>query len=1114
MRIFTDWTAATKSLSQPLRALVRSGICLSALLLSVSALHAQNAIQIENANPGTSDWQATNLADDPNSYTNVIEGYASLTSVPRGGQITFFVNVATPGDNFTMSIYRMGWYQGLGGRLVLSIGQLPGVQQTIPTPDPDTGLIECNWSPSYVLNLNSTTDPVSNWVSGVYIVLLTDVSTGPTNGLQRYMVFVVTDPASTSTYYFQCAVNTYQAFNNWGGNSLFDFNSDGSFQATKVSFNRPYQYSYGYDGSGDFLTGWEYDMVRFLEREGYDVTYGTDIDAHENPSLLLSHKALLIIGHTEYWSMAMRTNVIAARDSGEGLGFFGAVECLWQVRFEPSVVNGAADRTMVGYKESATSSSFPGPDPYYAACEGMGVPRNRADCPLVTTEWRESPVNMPENAFVGVMWTDDDPINGDILITDASNPVFDTTGLQNNDTLTGLLGYEVDGLFDNGFQPAGIVTLAASPYTVTDPDPGSATSGVADMTMYKAASGATVFAAATFQFSWGLDDYATELSDGDSLVSPGLQQMTRNVLATLIGDQPPLANPGGPYTGTNLLSIQFDGTGSSAPVGTIVAYQWDFGDGTTATGAQPTHTYLLGGTYTVTLIVTNSQGSRNAATTTATIGGPTSAAIVSLAPASLAFGDQLEGTPSAATTVTVNNAGNAALTVTSVVVTGDYSRVNHCHGSVAAGGSCNVIVTFTPTVTGPDPGSITITDNNDAVTGSTQTIPLSGTGVAPVAGVSPLSLDFPNQLQATTSAPMTFTLTDTGTAALTIASITPSGDFAESDNCAGSVAAPGSGNPNSCTILVTFTPTAMGTRAGSITITDNNNAVNGSTQTVTLSGTGVAPLVSLSSSSLTFSAQSVGTRSSAQTVMLTNTGTAPLTISSITAGGGFSQTNNCGTAVSAGANCAISVTFTPIGAGTSTGTLWIFDSATGSPQSLALSGTGVVFTVGPHPPIVSPRSPSEPVPFEPVGGTSPTPPVTEPISGPGPVSAPAPGPVSAPAPAPPPAPASAASLAPAALTFSAQVVGARSSAQTVTLTNTGNGTLTLTSIATSANFSQTNNCGASVAARSSCTIDVTFAPTAAGSLAGALTISDNSNGVKGSTQTVTLSGTGTDPVVR
>src|SRR5690349_3822583 len=175
-------SAPPKSATLPLAALMSWGIFLATLLFPPSVLRAQNAIQIENAKPGTSSWEATNLANvDEGStgvYSTAIEGYASLTSVNRGGQLTFYVNVSTAGHNFNMKIFRMGWYGGLGARQVINLGTFTGVQQTMPTPDPTTGLIECNWTPTYTLTLDGTTDPASNWVSGIYTVLLTDTTSG------------------------------------------------------------------------------------------------------------------------------------------------------------------------------------------------------------------------------------------------------------------------------------------------------------------------------------------------------------------------------------------------------------------------------------------------------------------------------------------------------------------------------------------------------------------------------------------------------------------------------------------------------------------------------------------------------------------------------------------------------------------------------------------------------------------------------------------------------------------------------------------------------------------------------------------------------------------------
>jgi hypothetical protein len=218
---------------------------------------------------------------------------------------------------------------------------------------------------------------------------------------------------------------------------------------------------------------------------------------------------------------------------------------------------------------------------------------------------------MPEDTFIGVMY-ENDPVDADIVVTDASSWVFATTGLNNGDHLGGLLGYEVDRVFGNA--PAGTQVLAHSPY-LYDGSP-----FYSDMTVYTAASGATVFADGTVQWAWGLDDYNVPTLR-TSRLNRAAQQITRNLLARLINDRPPLANPGGPYTGTVSQAVQFDGSASSDPDGVITVWEWDFGDGTTSADQMPAHTYNMAGTYTVTLVVTDNQGSRNAAFTAATIGG-------------------------------------------------------------------------------------------------------------------------------------------------------------------------------------------------------------------------------------------------------------------------------------------------------------------------------------------------------------------------------------------------------------------------------------------------------------------------------------------------------------
>jgi len=409
-----------------------------------------------------------------------------------------------------------------------------------------------------------------------------------------------------------------------------------------------------------------------------------------------------------------------------------------------------------------------------------------------------------------------------------------------------------------------------------------------------------------------------------------------------------------------------------------------------------------------------------------------------LSTTSLSFANQVSGTTSAPQPVTLSNTGSAPLSITAIVVTGDFAQSNNCGSSLSAGSNCTINVTFTPTATGKRTGNVTITD--DAFN-SPQAVALSGTGVASPPTLSPSSLNFPNQAVGTTGTAQAVTLSNPGIVALSLTSIvfsgTNAGDYAQSNTCGSSVAAGGT-----CTISVTFTPTAGGTRTATLAITDN--ALN-SPQAVGVTGTGTGPAVGLSPSSLTFSLRLVGSTSDPQAVTLTNTGNAPLSISSIVASGDFSRTNTCGSSVGTGSSCTINVTFTPTANGTRTGNLNITDSAWNSPQTVTLTGEGAA-------PIVA--------------------------------------------------------LSPSSLVFPSQLVGTTSASEAVTLNNTGWAWLQISSITASGDFSETNNCGSGVGALSSCTINVTFTPEATGTRTGALTVTDDNNVVAGSTQSVSLTGTG------
>ena len=456
------------------------------------AAQSSNPIVLENNKQGTFDWELSDW-----SAQNVIEGYASKTSVQRGSTISFFVN--TTASRYTIEIFRLGWYNGAGGRRMTNAISRPGVRQTKPTPDATTGLVECRWPTSYTLTIpNTLTDP-TNWASGIYVAKLT-----ANTGQQSYIPFVVRDDTRVAPYMFQSSVTTYQAYNAWGGKSLYAFNSTFGQRAYKVSFNRPYDTGWG---TGDLIndwSGWELNMLRFLEREGYDVTYCTNVDTHNRTAQLNNCKAFLSVGHDEYWSRAMRDRVEAGRNNGKHLGFFTSNAAYWQVRFEPAY-NGVADRTLVCYKEAAL-------DPFYA---------DPAKRQFTTVTWRDAIINRPEEALLGVQYAYY-PVDADIVISNAGHWVFANTGLRNGDVLPGLCGYEADRIY--GIGPANVVQLAHSPL-VDDNGPGAS-----DMAIYQHSSGANVFATGSMQWPWGLDDYFAYWSH-PYRVHPAAQQITRNVLA-------------------------------------------------------------------------------------------------------------------------------------------------------------------------------------------------------------------------------------------------------------------------------------------------------------------------------------------------------------------------------------------------------------------------------------------------------------------------------------------------------------------------------------------------------------------------------------------------------
>jgi hypothetical protein len=473
-----------------------------------------NAITVENQKPGATDWEITNRVT---SEAPEIEGYASATSVNVGGTLPLKVSLGQAGQ-YTIDVYRLGYYGGLGGRLMTSVGPLNGnTQAPCLVTDPATLLIECGWTTSHFLQIGT------DWTSGMYVANLTESATGR----QSQIWFVVRDDSSSSDILFQSSFSTFLAYNHYGTqerHSVYGFNSTGGQRAFKVSFDRPFGQVTTDPGRYDNMLNYEYPMARWLESQGYDVSYVTNMDIHADPNLLLQHKVFMSVGHDEYWSQAMRDNVEQARDTGVNLAFFSANSAYWRVRFEPSGA-GAPDRVMVCYKDPA------------------------ANDPIAPTyRWRDLENNRPENALLGVMYTGDDVfgIYGgyDHIVANSADPYYDFTGLNDGDALPGLVGFEWDAIVPNGFTPSGLVVLSQSIVDakgVTSGLPPGTDTTISNAVRFTAASGAKVFATGSIQWMWGLDSTGVGGALGPR-VDPRAQQFAVNLLRDM-GARPSTPDP-------------------------------------------------------------------------------------------------------------------------------------------------------------------------------------------------------------------------------------------------------------------------------------------------------------------------------------------------------------------------------------------------------------------------------------------------------------------------------------------------------------------------------------------------------------------------------------------
>jgi hypothetical protein len=456
----------------------------------------------ENALPGTPEWLTT-----PAVTGAAIEGYAEPSLTP-GREVHFHVS-ASPAARYRVRIYRLGWYGGAGARLLACLPSCSAdeqaVAQAVPAPDAN-GEVRAGWPVTDMLRI-----PV-DWVSGYYLAQFV-LTSGPHAGQAARTFFVVrARPGRRSRILVQVPVNTWQAYDGWGGKSLYDFSSTDLRTANRVSFARPV--ATDLPGAQDAL-GWEFPLVRFLERNGYDVSYQTDIDTSFHPTSLLDHRLVMTAGHGEYWTKEMRDAFQAARDSGTNLAFMGANTAYWQVRYENR------GETMVGYK----STYDPNPDPFLKTAMFRELIPPRYECELLGIQ----------HQGVGLHWPQGDY---EVQSTALEDPWFAGTGFSAHDTVRGIVSVESDSI------PGSQSAQSSCGHALTvffHREHGGDKDGNADATRYVAPSGARVFSSGSHQFSWGLDDFSAIPGERRGLADVRLQVFMRNALADLQRPAPPTA---------------------------------------------------------------------------------------------------------------------------------------------------------------------------------------------------------------------------------------------------------------------------------------------------------------------------------------------------------------------------------------------------------------------------------------------------------------------------------------------------------------------------------------------------------------------------------------------
>ncbi|GAA3792363.1 N,N-dimethylformamidase beta subunit family domain-containing protein [Amycolatopsis tucumanensis] len=446
------------------------------------------------AERGTPGWEITHPGPE-----HAIEGYADRTSALPGDIVRLFVS--TTAARFTVTAFRMGAYAGSDALRVWQSAPVPGRVQAPAVVQAPTSTVVAPWQPSLEV-------PTRGWAPGDYLLRLDG-----DNQAQQYVPLTVRTPSNAGRIVLVNAVTTWQAYNRWGGYSLYDSPSGRKAQRSRaVSFDRPYQ-ARDMRGAGDFLY-FELPMARFAESLGLPLGYATDVDLHADPHLLDGARAVIILGHDEYWSSAMRANVTAARDRGVNLAFLGGNEIYRHIRFAPSATG--PDRVEIDYK------SF-GEDPA------------RLTDPLeATPEWRSPPYPRPESVLLGNFYQCN-PVHADLVAAAEQNWLL--AGIvHTGQHLRGLVGDEYERVDLAVPTPRPIEVLFHSPVTCGGkPD-------FADTTYYTTSSGAAVFSAGTQYWICGLDPGCPQ-SGGDAAAGAAIRAITERLLRAYAAGPTGAAHP-------------------------------------------------------------------------------------------------------------------------------------------------------------------------------------------------------------------------------------------------------------------------------------------------------------------------------------------------------------------------------------------------------------------------------------------------------------------------------------------------------------------------------------------------------------------------------------------